>query len=336
MGKKGAKSRPNTKIGTVRGSRRPGLDEHLAEALLRAYESRAKLFYDQIATSGIDLLIAEIDQIDGGGLSWRYGPAGITESAGERVRSSNTELHQVFAHPEIIASRPHLLAYYRNVAAVSKKGLAQIGIASDPMESRRVVKLSHERAAAACTILNRIISSVIDRRSDFRLQLSRNVILAEIGTEIQGTWANQVGTGAAKSVRELLISFVEHGNLGEAGGGEIRLRNKWVIRFSGEPDVGFFDADGLVQIAIEIKGSLDKAGAQTRYGEAKKTFAKQLEINRRCHTVYLASCYTDAVISQIRSDGTVRDWFNLTSILFDEFERERFLNRLFHMADVPP
>jgi len=99
--------------------------------------------------------------------------------------------------------------------------------------------------------------------------------------------------------------------------------------------VAFFDAAGVKQIAIEIKGSLDTAGAQTRYGEAKKSFAKQLQENPRCHTVYLASCFTDAVIRQIRSDGQVREWFNLTSILYDEEERRRFLQRVFHIVSTP-
>jgi hypothetical protein len=113
------------------------------------------------------------------------------------------------------------------------------------------------------------------------------------------------------------------------------LRNGWSITFAAEPDVAFFDPNGVKQIAIEIKGSLDVAGAQTRYGEAKKSFAKQLAQNPRCHTIYLASCFTDAVINQIRADGQVRDWFNLTSILYDGNEKEAFLKKLFHIVSTP-
>src|SRR5438105_6449720 len=95
------------------------------------------------------------------------------------------------------------------------------------------------------------------------------------------------------------------------------------------------DSDGVKQIAIEIKGSLDTAGAQTRYGEAKKSFGKQLAENPRCYTIYLASCFTDAVIKQIEADGQVRDWFNLTSVLIDPEEQLRFLERLFHIVQTP-
>ena len=117
--------------------------------------------------------------------------------------------------------------------------------------------------------------------------------------------------------------------------GNYRLKNGWSIVFASEPDVAFRNAEGSIQMAIEIKGSLDVAGAQTRYGEAKKSFAKQIDENRRCYTVYLASCFTDAVIEQIKKDGQVRDWFNLTSILYDPEEQDRFLKRLFHIVSIP-
>lgn len=117
--------------------------------------------------------------------------------------------------------------------------------------------------------------------------------------------------------------------------GLFRLANGWSIVFGAEPDVAFRDAEGRKQIAIEIKGSLDTAGAQTRYGEAKKSFAKQIAENPRCHTIYLASCFTDAVIQQIQSDKEVRDWFNLTSILYDEADKKAFLERVFHIVNTP-
>ena len=43
----------------------------------------------------------------------------------------------------------------------------------------------------------------------------------------------------------------------------------------------------------------------------------------------------EPVIEQIKRDGQVREWFNLTSILYDESERKRFLNRLFHIVNTP-
>jgi hypothetical protein len=184
---------------------------------------------------------------------------------------------------------------------------------------------------------NRIISGVIEETPKYKVELSRQAILAEIGTELQGTWANLIGQGAARAVEEIFAEHIKKMALGEhPRKGLFELKNGWTIEFGSEPDVSFKDSEGVKQIAIEIKGSLDTAGAQTRYGEAKKSFGKQITENPRCHTVYLASCFTDAVIKQIEADGQVRDWFNLTSILGDPDDRDRFLQRLFHIVQTPP
>ena len=311
-------------------------DKHLLAALTKAYIARARLFHNGVQASRVDLLIAEIDSIDHKKLDWANKGLGISQTALRRVEDAGGFPHQVFAHPEIIKKRPHLIGYYRNIVTISRKGIAQILFSTERYESGRKTEMPTADAVRVCRTLNRILSGVIDQVPDYTVELSRQAILAEIGTELQGSWANTIGQGAAKAVEDLLHEYVETRNIGHrAEGKNIQLDNGWRIRFGNEPDVAFFSPDGLKQIAIEIKGSLDVAGAQTRYGEAKKSFAKQLGENPRCHTVYLASCFTDAVIDQIRADGQVREWFNLTSILYDEQERDRFLNRLFHIVKTP-
>jgi hypothetical protein len=145
-----------------------------------------------------------------------------------------------------------------------------------------------------------------------------------------------IGKRAGKEVQKMIEDYVVAGGIGErAVRGRCALKAGWTIVFAPEPDVAFLDTKGVKRIVIEVKGSLDRAGAQTRYGEALKSFRKQLQENPRCHTVYLASCFTDAVIQQINTDGQVRAWYNLTSILADPKERERFLGQLFHIIRAP-
>ncbi len=149
-------------------------------------------------------------------------------------------------------------------------------------------------------------------------------------------WAKAIGQHTPRVVEKLLEKYIISRAIGRrVGRGKFELDNGWQIQFGTEPDVAFLDSEGLPQIVIEIKGSLDVAGAQTRYWEAKKSFAKELARNPRCHTVYLASCYTDAVIEQVQRDGQVREWFNLTSIVHDQDERDLFLERLFHIVFAP-
>jgi len=312
------------------------LDKNLIAALTKAYMARAQLFHRGVKASKIDLLITEIDSIDEASLDWSDGKLGISKLAIDRVKKAGGSPHQVFAHPQVIMNRPHLIGYYRNIVTISKKGIGQILFSTEKYESGRKKNIVRKDAITICEILNRILSGVIEKLPDYSVELSRQAILAEIGTELQGTWANVIGRGATAEVKELLGNYIEKKNLGLCmKDGNFKLDNGWTITFANEPDVAFFDALGVKQIAIEIKGSLDKAGAQTRYGEAKKSFAKQLSENPRCHTVYLASCFTDAVIDQIKRDDQVREWFNLTSILYDESERKRFLNRLFHIVNTP-
>jgi len=311
-------------------------DKNLVAALTKAYTARAQLFHNGVKASKIDLLIAEIDGINGSKLDWTTTGLAVSEKALERVKAAGGTPHQVFAHPDVIRNRPHLIGYYRNIVTISKKGIGQILFSTQGYESGKKKTMNKVEAARICRTLNGILSAVIEDLQDYTVELSRQALLAEIGTELQGTWANIIGRGAATSVREILSEFIQKKDLGECpDAGDLRLNNGWRIVFASEPDVAFFDANGTKQIAVEIKGSLDVAGAQTRYGEAKKSFAKQLADNPRCHTVYLASCFTDAVIEQIKQDGQVREWFNLTSILYDPKERSRFLNRIFHVVKTP-
>jgi len=312
------------------------IDKHLLNALTKAYIARAQLFHEGVQASKIDLLIAEIDAIPDASLDWQQSGLGVTRSAMQRVLTAGSRLHQVFAHPDLISMRPHLIAYYRNIVTISKKGIGQILFPTEGFESGRKTEILRAEAKSVCATFNKILSGVIDSMERYTIELSRQAILAEIGTELQGTWANVVGQGAATAVRDLLCEYVAGAGIGTCSArGPIELENGWRIEFGSEPDVAFYDDARVKQIAIEIKGSLDVAGAQTRYGEAKKSFAKQIAENARCHTIYLASCFTDAVINQIQQDGQVREWFNLTSILYDEAEKRRFLRRLFHIVNAP-
>ena len=319
---------------TPRKKRTP--DKILITALTNAYMARAQLFHRGVKASKIDLLIAEIDSIDEASLDWSDKKLGISNVAIDLVKKAGGSPHQVFAHPQVIMKRPHLIGYYRNIVTTSQKGIGQLLFSTEKYESGRKKNIVSKDAITVCVTLNRILSGVIEKLPGYSVELSRQAILAEIGTELQGTWANVIGRGAATAVKRLLGDYIEKRELGRCmKNGSFKLDNGWTIIFANEPDVAFFDAFGVKQIAIEIKGSLDKAGAQTRYGEAKKSFAKQLIENPRCHTVYLASCFTEPVIEQIKRDRQVREWFNLTSILYDESERKHFLNRLFHIVNTP-
>ncbi len=305
-------------------------DKVLRAALEKAYAARAKLFYTQVKALNLDALLAKVKAVDGTALDWKRTDLGISAVARQTIEGASIPLHHVFAHPCLLDSQRDLLDYYRNLAALSQKGLGQL------------LQGSTNRNVAACRAINQILCEIIEANPAFSLSAARDVMLAEIGTEIQGSWVNLIGVGASRAVAEMLRDYaaahrlstkVEQTTVRKGTKNvtvlTIHLKNRWKIVFSAEPDVAIFDDNNVLQSAIEIKGSMDKAGAQTRYGEAKKSFGKALAMNPRCETIYLASCFTEAVQEQIKADGQVRKIFNLVDILEDASKRRKFLHELF-------
>jgi hypothetical protein len=309
---------------------------YLAVAIESAYSARARLFHETLAASDMRKLFREIDGLKNKSLNWVPGEMGISDAAFDRAKALNIPPYEVFANPQVIQDNPKLIAYYRNMAAISQKGVAQILFGVTGYEKGKSTKLDDGRAVQIASLFNRIMSKILEGLPKYSRHVTKDAVFAEIGTELQGTWANMVGTGAAKAVERVISDYLDqHHLLASQSKRTYTLTNGWTIVYASEPDVAFYDSRKSLQIAIEIKGSLDKAGAQTRYGETKKSFAKAMALNPRCHTVYLASCFTPSVTKQIQSDSTVRECFCLTDVLADTKERTRFLDHIFHVVHTP-
>jgi len=320
----------------AKSKRKPKIDAHLISALQKAYTARAKLFYEDERVTGIDRLIAEVAGLDRRSLDWNSQDLGISTAARSYLKRASIPLHRVFAHPDILSERKHLFDYYQNLAATSKKGVGQL-LSGTTGEHRLLER---------CRLLNRITSSVIESVKNFALDHARDVMIAEVGSEVQGSWVNRIGAGAAKAVQDMLTSYARNKGYVQSvekkkhtvRAGRSRktvsetsliLTNGWQIVYSSEPDIAIYDPRGVLRSAIEVKGSMDKAGAQTRFGEAKKSFAKALRQNQRCETIYLASCFTDSLINHIQENGQVRKYYNLSEILTDARQRQEFLQEIF-------
>ena len=307
-------------------------DEILKDALRKAYLARAKLFVEGIRKRGVKEIQAFLDHQASKGLHWDLAELGIKQNAFKKVSAAGIEPHLVFCHPTILKANRKAIEYYRTLSALSKKGLNQLlaGLKGSARDRERV------------QVTNGILSSLVEDMRAFDLALARAVIPAEIGAELQGTWVNIIGRGAADRVKKLIIDFADERKLVKEIVSEkvtikgkkktrrkIMLRNGWCIIFADEPDVAIRDEKVVLRVAIEIKGSMDKAGAQTRYGEAKKSFAKALKENAKCETIYLASCFTESVKGQIAEDPYVRRDFNLIDIMEEKDSRRTFLNEIF-------
>ncbi len=312
----------------------------LSDALIKSYIARAKLFYSILEKKNLTKIFSRVEECASNKVSWASPHLGISREALSIVQRISVNPALVFCHPTILAACPEIIEYYRNLAALSQKGLSQILSGKLP----RLSKENHEtRLQLISKILNQLISSIVIDTDGFSLSLAREALIAEVGTEIQGTWVNVIGKGAAKAVEGIIYDYAHEKGFFESlekkavkikGKSQkqthIILKNLWRIIFSHEPDVSIRDAKDKLIAAIEIKGSMDKAGAQTRLGEAKKSFAKAKSENAHCLTIYLASCFTEAVYAQLKTDREIDVHFNLVDILADEKKKLSFLKELFH------
>ncbi len=315
-------------------------EDTLSDALIKSYIARAKLFYSVLKKKNLTKLFSRVEECAANEVSWGSPQLGISREAFSIVQRISINPALVFCHPLILAACPEIIEYYRNIAALSQKGLSQILSGKLPRSS----KVNNEtRLQVISKILNQLISSIIIDTEGFSLSSAREALIAEVGTEIQGTWVNIIGKGAAKAVEGIIYDYAREKGFFESlekkaaiikgkshKQTHIMLKNRWRIIFSHEPDVSIRDAKDKLIAAIEIKGSMDKAGAQTRLGEAKKSFAKAKSENAHCVTIYLASCFTEAVYAQLKTDREIDMHFNLVDILAAEKKKQRFLNELFH------
>src|SRR3989344_6689266 len=107
----------------------PELKKLLSEAHRINYRLRSTFFYRKLNEYNtyefpdtIQKLIPISKDYD-----WeKYNEWGITKEAFEQVKKSDLSLIQVFAHPRLLREHPILIAYYRNVAALSQKSVSYL------------------------------------------------------------------------------------------------------------------------------------------------------------------------------------------------------------------
>jgi XcyI restriction endonuclease len=269
------------------------------------------------------------------------------------------QLIQVFCHPRLIREHSSLLAYYRNIAALSQKAvkyLAAIDVKRIELDQENKYPLGEDKALALSRLFNEHISLIIDSSIESLTEEELyGILLASTGTQIDGSWRNAIGEEAEKVVQRLLIKEVKERNLLAAfiprkGTGVevynpsrleeqlgniedyrgVMLANQTSILFSSEPDISLLNNQGRTVGVIEIKGGTDPAGALERYGAAKKSFEEAFRRNPKVKSILIASCITTEVHTRILNDPIISTYFNLTEVLsedsrlYDQFVKEVF------------
>lgn len=285
---------------------------------------------------------------------------GIREDAYTYIcEHDNLELIQVFCHPRLIREHPILIAYYRNIAALSQKAvkyLVSVDVKKVEIYEDNRYSLTEDQALKLSRLFNEHISLIIDSSIESITEDELyGILLASTGAQIDGSWRNAIGEEAEKVVQRLLVKEAKERNLLAAliprvGTGVelydsekleeqlgnieryrgIMLVNHTSILFSSEPDISLIGNQGTTAGVIEVKGGADPAGALERYGAAKKSFEEALRRNPEVQTILVASCLTTQVHTRIQNDSTISSYFNLTEILsenstkYKQFVQEAF------------
>ncbi len=283
---------------------------------------------------------------------------GISEAAWQRIQTQGIDPVNVFCHPAVIRATPPLITYYRCLALLPQKGAQRLAYTTKQFEDGKKTNLVEKQATKLAQVFNGLVSLLIESDPKWSLEQNRIAALLNLGTQVNGSWRNEIGAEGSRRVKELLIShFVQSGLVSDASrtnGSKIQIAELagapeappievirsfktpagYMFTFASEPDVSIRSADGVLVSTIEVKYGLDPAGALERYGAAKKSFEQATRENRRVHNIYLASCITPEVRNRISEDRLVNEDFNLTEVLGDAEKRTQFLRHIEHLISL--
>ena len=308
--------------------------DHLQRELVERYLARSALFWKFAREAKFARWQKEARSAAWKTLEWDCGKLGISPEgkiAAERLGFAPTE---VFAHSEVLKDKPELFEYYRLLGCLSQKGLGQI---KKGLGLRRKSATEGEFLLRSCALVNQFVSNALARTASANRESLVRTMFAEAGSEWQGSWVNQVGELAAQELQKVIVEYAKSTNLvddakteGAADEGNyLVLKSGNVIHFGSEPDVECRGKKRELLCVIEIKGSADSAGAQTRLGETKKSFTKAKLENPRCVTIFLPSVSTAAVERQLKTERDIDKIFNLLAIFKEDAKRSGFLTELF-------
>ena len=203
----------------------------------------------------------------------------ISEGAWTHVASSDIDPKLVFAHPVLLRQNPRASEYYRGIALLPRKRVAEIAGAVDSWEdeSRRTV-LREAHIIRVARLYNAVISSLIEGSDGWTLENGYRNIIANMGIGLDGTVRNLIGQDAERLIKDRIKKRLDSQQLIIQRNDEetqFELPGGYSMRYGSEPDIEFSRRVGdesTMVATIEIKGGKDPAGAFERLGAIQKSF----------------------------------------------------------------
>ncbi len=257
----------------------------------------------------------------------------ISRQAWEYTVVARIEPKSVFAHPLLIREHPRTSQYYRGIALLPQKRVADMAVAVSSWEdgSRRS-PITKEQSTSVARLYNAVISSIIEGTTNWTLQDGYRNIIANMGIGLDGTFRNIIGRDAENLVKTRIRNWLQsRGMILEQSpdATQFRLPSGYLMRFGSEPDILFRqEVAGRTRKAatIEIKGGKDPAGALERLGAMQKSFEATPP---DCVNFLVAGVITPEMRARLDQMGVVKV-FLLDDLAHDGDGWSDFINEVFH------
>lgn len=333
--------------------------ELILEANRINYSLRSTFFYRKLKELGYLRIIKDIETVvkQSHNYSWEDRKFwNITYNAWETIERERIDFIRVFAHPKILVEHPGLIRYYRNAAAIPLKGVQYLAFNVTDYETNRKNDIKYKESLTLSKLFNSHISAIIESTLSINFEDIKSLMFSSAGATIDGSWRNKIGEEAEIMVKSyimrlcidenLIASMIDRqnsplefdpkidyiSNISDYKGA--KLTNKKSILFSNEPDITFIDKSAKPIAVIEIKGGTDPAGALERLGAIKKSFEQARRENPEVLTILSVSCITEEMGARLSKDHLIDSIFNLTSIINDMDERQKFLERINQIIEM--
>lgn len=320
--------------------------EEQREINRETYLTRAHLFKERAKALKDDILqlISYLENYEEP-IEWEKEELGISKESFSKIAKLNVPPQLVFCHPDVLRNNLALAGYYRLLAIIPEKGLQRLG--AKPGKKKNLIPF--------CRLVNESISEYIEHHLEDESILKYdllNLIFLQFGAQMEGTWRNVIGSKGMLLLKRELIQwfsglkeeirtepyFKTDDLLKEDGLSNLEkvyiieaATKKYSIEFTSEPDVKItrkFNGSEKIVCWIEVKSGTDPAGAQERYGAAKKSLEKAISHMDRPRKILIMAVYTSAVVEMMETDRLVDEYYNLLKILRESDEQTRFFSNL--------
>lgn len=257
----------------------------------------------------------------------------ISEGAWAHISSSGIDPKRVFAHPDLLRNDLRASQYYRGIALLPRKRVAEIASPVDRWEEGTTQRApSDDRVIQVAQLYNAVVSSIIEGSDNWTLENGYRNIVANMGIGLDGTMRNLIGQDAERLIKTRIRNWLSFKGLIVASNGDMtrfELPNGYLMRYGSEPDIEFSHREGdetYVIATIEIKGGKDPAGALERLGAIQKSFE---ETPPGCENMLVAGVITQEMRDRLSRLGIVKT-FLLDELGHDGDAWASFLNEVFH------